>query len=77
MADPDLELRGGRAPRAPPLVPPLIRTIPDGKEVYNKHYDCHGPVNRQNGAASPTTLHPRRGRHSLHSALDTRFSGHK
>ena len=33
-------------------------TIPDGKEVYTMHCDCHGPVDKQNGAASPTTLHP-------------------
>ena len=26
--------------------------------VSSKHCDCHGPVNKQNGAASPTTLHP-------------------
>lgn len=31
------------------------------------HYDCHGPVNKQNGAASLTILH----------ALDTSLSGHK
>ena len=30
--------------------------------------DCHGPVNKQNGAASPRTSHPQRGRHSLDSS---------
>ena len=33
-------------------------TIPDGKEFYTVHRDCHALVNKQNGAASPTTLHP-------------------
>ena len=35
--------------------------IPDGKEVYTMHCDCHGPVKKLDGAASPTTSHRRRG----------------
>ena len=36
---------------------------------------CLCPVNKQNGAGSLKTLHPRTGRHS--HALDRSLSGHK
>ena len=54
-------------------------TIPDGKEVYTMYCDCHGPVNKLNGTASPRTSqrHEEVDTRLTFHALDTNMSGHK